>query len=40
MFNNGIKSVSDLRKPEAHQRVAMLFGTEITKRIMDQFKSE
>ncbi|MDE1860162.1 MAG: DEAD/DEAH box helicase [Candidatus Micrarchaeota archaeon] len=36
MYLNGIKGVSDLRKPGAQETVERLFGKEIAKKIMDQ----
>ncbi len=39
MHDNGIRSVSDLRKEGADETVARLFGKEIAKRIMEQVKS-
>ena len=38
MYNSGIKTVADLRKPDAEKTVVGLFGKEIAKRIMDQVK--
>lgn len=39
MYDNGIRSVADLRKEGSAAKVEMLFGKEIAKKILDQVQS-
>ncbi len=39
MYNNGIRRVSDLHAPGTAEKLNKLFGSEVSKKIMDQVKS-